>query len=148
MLNFIDNWVFQGDHESAVGTCLRGLHFIDVVIFLGWDFPHELRSVRSLMTPIIHIPMSDSEQDNEELFTIILNVIDAFTSRNKMVLLCCEAGMSRSPTMSLLYLCMKETWNFEGAEKHIKENNGAYQPEISLRTQVIGLLKKSGKYEW
>ena len=135
MLNRMRPSLYQGDHNAAVGLCING-GLPDAVVFLGWDFPHELRLVRTLNVPIIHIPMSDSEQEDARLFTVILGIMESLVEGDNIVAVCCEAGISRSPTICLLYLCFSKGYSFEEAEAVIRNANPAYQPEFSLYSQV------------
>lgn len=134
------NWI---DNNVAIGNCYSNYGEFDVIINLDYPYNgvnyHDIEvnyiNERNENNKIIYkIGCYDSEHENMySLLKIIIPDLLAYYRRNKniKILFHCHAGISRSSTLAIAFLCMAKNYSLGDAymlslkqRPIIKPNNG------------------------
>lgn len=128
----LTEFLYQGDVEDAIRTATHDPDKF-IILYLGLSYPSQFITSEAI---IVHIPMRD-EAEYPYKIEIIQDTIHMFQKWGKKLLVACDAGLSRSPCMCLLYLAQHgRNHSWINAEKLIREKNLAFLPEISLLKQI------------
>jgi protein-tyrosine phosphatase len=79
----------------------------------------------------------DLNEKISEHFSRVHAIISEALKMNKVVMIHCKAGMSRSPTLVIAYLMIENGWDYEEAFAYVKKN----RPIISPNSGFIKQLK-------
>jgi hypothetical protein len=70
------------------------------------------------------LPVRDFDPDDlRRTLPNCVTALDELLSRGHTVFLHCNAGMNRSPTIAITYLCWIEGWTLEAATEHVMESH-------------------------
>ena len=128
----LTEFLYQGDVEDATRVADN---FPDkfIILYLGLSYPSFFTISKAI---IVHIPMRDEEEYSYKI-DIIQDTIHDIIKQGKKLLVACDAGLSRSPCMCLLYLAQHgRNHSWLRAETLIREQNLAFQPELTLFQQI------------
>lgn len=140
------NWI---DENVAIGNCYSNYGEFDIIINL--DYPYNGVNYHDIFISytndkkvIYKIGCYDSEQENMySLLKIIIPDLLAYYKNNKniKILFHCHAGISRSTTLALAFLCMAKNYSLVDVymlalkqRPIIKPNNGFM---IALRNYLL-----------
>lgn len=72
---------------------------------------------------------------NKVMFEKAFDFLDEYTANGKKVLIHCNEGLSRSPTLAMLYLARNGVFNYKDFDTTVKEFKkiyGGYQPRANV----------------
>lgn len=85
----------------------------------------------------LNLPLFDNHsQDITGYFYHTFNFIDDAIAEGGKVLIHCEKGVSRSPSILIAYLAVKNDWSYDKTEKFIKEARSCIDPNIEFVFQI------------
>jgi len=133
-INQITDKLFISDENSAAAKKLleemKITHILVVGNYLKMRFPNDYK--------YLHLPIDDlPEQKLNPYFEQAFNFIE----EGERVLVHCAAGVSRSASMVIAYLMMKNKWSYEIAHDLVKEKRLIINPNSSFVKQLIELEK-------
>jgi len=138
-MRMISKNVFQGDSTDADSVANGKNDYCNAVLFLGLQLPPYLQNTKNV---VVHVPMRDeSEINSPDKFFMALEILYLMIDdRDCKVLIACDAGMSRSVLLSLLFLISLDyTW--DEAELMIKQLCPQSDIEASLFNQMREAVK-------
>lgn len=133
-INQITEKLFISDENSAATKKLleemRITHILIVGNHLKKRFPNDYQYLHLL---IDDLPEQKLAPYFEQVFT--------FIEEGERVLVHCAAGVSRSASMVIAYLMMKNKWNYETAHGFVKKGRSIINPNSSFVNQLRELGK-------
>lgn len=166
--NFNDSFQDSDSSSSTVGTCIipEKLYLTDLSNAQDINFlqTNKITAIISLYAHALpqqivdfvsrknyfHIPIRDNCSENiSRYFQDCINFID----NNQTVLVHCQAGISRSPTIVMAYLMSKMTFGWKEACEFVQERRSIVAPNFSFVGQLfkyetkVKELCRHGKFE-
>jgi len=139
-------YLFIGNQRDAANkerlTELGITHVMNVTALLPMPFESEGISYKRL-------PASDSGSQNlKQYFTEAIEFIDSARELNGKVLVHCQAGVSRSPTIVLAYLMARSQKTLNEAFNLVKDQRPIVAPNLNFMGQLLefeqGAIQRSG----
>merc|ERR1712173_172212 len=133
----IPNKLYLSDYCTASNKNFLQTNNITAIISLYFQ-PLPQQIVSSLKS-YCHIPIDDNCSVNiHEHFQKCINFIE----NNEIVLVHCQAGISRSPTIVMAYLMNKMTLGWQEAYKYVQERRTIAAPNFSFISQLFRFEKE------
>jgi hypothetical protein len=105
--------------DLAVTTVLN-LQTEDDFDFWGIDWDVMLTRYQHLGIEVRRVPVRDFDPDDlRRNLPQCVTVLDELLNSGRTVFLHCNAGVNRSPTVAIAYLCWIEGWPLEVATEHV-----------------------------
>ena len=89
----------------------------------------------------------DLEDDDKQNIESTFEISHKFISENEKILIHCQAGVSRSPTIILSYLIKFENFNLKDAMNFVRKKRNIVFPNVGFVYQLIEYEKKIKKIE-
>jgi protein-tyrosine phosphatase len=128
-----------GNHRTKESDILDTLK-IDIVISILSEDEYESHMITHDDFPEIEWHRLVTEDDEaENIFHHFLNtysIINRAVHKNKNVIVHCAAGISRSPTLVIAYLMIKNNWTYNTAYKHVKNKRAIVKPNAGFVHQL------------
>jgi len=132
----INKFIFLGNKWNLSPSTLKRLN-IEYILSLRLQ-PSRLGSDFT----ILHCPMDDfGRTDLTGLFDKLFNFLEEAKAKNKKVLVHCEGGINRAPTICMAYLVSHEGYTLKEAYEYIKN----IQPKVAPREDYIKQLQEFEK---
>lgn len=125
--------LFLGSLDDADQLALRNPQKIKTVVILCADKPESI----SKGMRYVHIPVSDVRPIPRALFDSVMSAIEDGIKVGR-VLVCCGAGMSRSPSLLAAYLHRTEFLRFDDALEHLTK----LRPVVSPSNVLVRSIKE------
>jgi protein-tyrosine phosphatase len=94
---------------------------------------------RNPLDHYLHCPLDDFGKTNlDEIFSTCLNFIESALLNKKNILVHCDGGINRAPSIIIAYLIVKEKWTAKTALAYLME----IRPCISPRENYIRQLRE------
>jgi len=128
------DFLFCGDLYNATKRQLQEFQI---------EYILNLRKERPRGTPIehrlLHCPLDDYGSTNLcEIWRLCFDFIDEAKEGGKKVLVHCDGGVNRAPTIVAGYLVSREKWTLKEAFEHLKQ----IRPQIAPRVHYIDQLRQ------
>jgi len=144
-MKFITKCLYQGNVEDAKLIVKSKKSDIKIIMFLGLTMPSYLEDTENVF--VIHIPIRDENfnKSTDKMF-LAMSILETLIKNNDAnVIVVCDAGLSRSPMLCLLYL-VNEEFTWEEAETLLKQIIPEFQPEtglyLNIKNRIDNLIKK------
>merc|ERR1712178_77451 len=136
----IPNKLYLSDYYTASNHNFLQTNNITAIISLYFQ-PLPDKIVSSLKN-YCHIPIDDNCSENiHKYFQECINFIE----NNEIVLVHCQAGISRSPTIVMAYLMNKMSLGWQEASKYVQERRTIVAPNFSFISQLFRFEKEKIK---
>ena len=130
---------FSYDHSNEVSP---GLHLGNMCSAYNISSKFDLiinmcKRCPSFGTRTVGFPIKDST--NEDLLTVLPNAvreIEHAIKANRIVLVHCKAGVSRSSSVVIAYLMKTNKWSFEQSLSHVRASRTIANPNPGFRRQL------------
>ena len=130
--NDVDSWYRFG--IRAVVSLIEDWEFDE----LGFPKPRYVNALRIRGMELLHVPTRDGYAPDVDTLMVVLRWINGRVSSGRPVLVHCNAGVGRSPTVLMSYLILYRGFNFREAFNILQSIN----PEVSLSYQQIKVLEE------
>jgi len=129
----VDNVYLGNERLASNEGMLSSLHIV-AVVNVTWDVP----CLSKDRLEHLCIPVEDKDTANiMRYFDTAAAFIEKYVSRNESVLVHCQAGVSRSPTIILAYLMKCHGMNLKEAFTHFKTRRPYIFPNIGFWRQLL-----------
>ena len=118
-------------------TCVV-FRFIELVLYneIIWFKKNKTHTETSIQTK--RLPSSDNSRQNiKQYFPQAIEFIEGARSTGGKVLVHCQAGVSRSPTITMAYLMARFKWDSYTTFDFIKEKRSIVAPNINFMGQLL-----------
>jgi hypothetical protein len=138
------NWI---DNNIAIGNCHSDYGEFDIVINL--DYPYNMVNYHDIEISYVNnkiiykIGCYDSEDENmyDLLNIVIPNLLGYYREKNNIkILFHCHAGISRSSTLAIAFLCMSKNYSLEEAYNLVLSKRTIVKPNKGFMKQLKDYL--------
>ena len=133
MSEIIPGLLYLGDINQANDLIFLQSKGIQHIINVS-DYPNKFRE-----SPIhyMEIDLEDTElSDINRYFTKVSRTIHNALLKHEPVMVHCNAGVSRSPTLVIAYLVQKRKYSLEAAIAHVKSKRPGINPNEGFMKQL------------
>jgi dual specificity MAP kinase phosphatase len=142
-LNFNLFYLHTGNESDAKNEDLLLKEGITHIINVTKDIPFYHENSNRIKIEYLKIPVNDSlDQDIKKYFDETNKFIDKVKQQNGKVLVHCQAGISRSPTIVIAYLMKKEKREFQTVFQDVKAKRTNIFPNLKFCFNLVNLAKK------
>jgi predicted protein tyrosine phosphatase len=137
--NEVHPGIFIGSYSSVLDESLEK-HSIDVVLNMARECEYSLHP-QNICVQLVKIGIDDGRLANCGVFEKAADVIAEARREDKVILIHCAAGVSRSATAVLTYLMLHEDFGWADALCHVQESRPCLNPHPLL---VRSLMRDLG----
>ncbi len=113
------------------------------IINVTKDIPFYHENSNRIKIEYLKIPVNDSlDQDIKKYFDETNKFIDKVKQQNGKVLVHCQAGISRSPTIVIAYLMKKEKREFQTVFQDVRAIRAVIDPNLKFCNELLEYAKK------
>lgn len=140
--DYDDNVIYLSEPWAVVHACKEPYHR-KLLGYTGRGAPKEhpeyLFAIRNHTLYLNMIDVDDPKWVQAPIIDATMGFIKQWRDLDVKVLVHCNQGQSRSPSLALLYLAIKQlisTESFEKAEEEFKKIYPAYEPKNGIRSWI------------
>ncbi|GAB1602562.1 dual specificity protein phosphatase 10-like [Argonauta hians] len=128
-------FLYLGNERDA--SNLQMLRELDITYILNVT-SHVRPHFESQGIQYMTIPVSDSSHQNlRKYFDSAIEYIDEAKSKGAKVLIHCQAGVSRSATVTIAYLLKHSTLSMTDAYRYVKQKRAIISPNLNFMGQLL-----------
>ncbi|ESO12928.1 hypothetical protein HELRODRAFT_105624 [Helobdella robusta] len=129
-------YLYLGNEKDASDIDRLRLNNITHVLNVTSGIPMYCDAARDISGR--RLPASDSGSQNiKQYFDEAIKFIESARQSNGRVLIHCQAGVSRSPTITMAYLMAKFSWSYMQAFNEVKKRRSIISPNINFLGQLL-----------
>jgi protein-tyrosine phosphatase len=134
------NWI---DSNVAIGNCESDYKKFDIIVNLNYPYNgvkyHDIEITNNNNKVIYKIGCYDSEDENMyDLLSVIIPDLVSFYKINKniKILFHCFAGISRSSTVAIVFLCMAKNYSLKDSHSLVLNKRSIIKPNNGFIRQL------------
>jgi protein-tyrosine phosphatase len=128
-----------GDYRTRESDVLDILNIDLVISALTEDeYDHYMLEKKDVEDKEWHRFVIEDDEDEpiSKIFATTYKIINDAVNQNKKIFVHCAAGMSRSTTIVIAYLILKNRWSYSEAYKFVKDKRSCTSPNAGFVKQL------------